>query len=1150
MMSLITVREVIVDALGANGRVVVLSANLLSDDLLKDNLLKDNLLMDNLSTACETVGGSLIQPGNRRFAPTAMSVALPRRRAALLRITAALLATTSWVSETQATPETRHPQADGFAICAQAAAARNVVLGVVPGIVPGVVLGRAAGDLDIERVQVSRFGGGSVRLAQAAVDGTKNLQKALEQQRDQLKADDSGAECKSFKDDRAARLEQDLAAALRAVETQTALAAKANDEVVRLRQEAENGAGELQSFLQQERARAGRLEQDLAAARRGVDTQTALAAKASYEAERLKRALESGAGELQESLKQERGRADRLEQDLAAAHHEVETQTALAAKASNESAQSKQAAESGGSDLQKSLQQEHVRADRLEQDLAAARREVETQTALAAKVSAEAAQSKQVAESGGSDPQKSLKQERARADRLEQDLAAARRDVETKTALVLKASDIAARAKQAAESSVGDLQKSLQKEHARADRLEQDVAAARRNAETQMALATKASAEAAQAKQAAESGSSDLQKSLQQERDRADRLEQDLAAARRDVETKTVLVMKASAAAARAKQAAESGSGDLQKSLQQEHDRADKLEQDLAAVRREAETKSALATKASAEAAQVKQAAEAGVGDLQKSLQQEHDRADRLERDLTVARRDVETMSVLVIKVSAAAARAKQAAASSAADLQKSLQQEHVRAGQLEQDLAAARRDVETKAVLMMKASAAAARARRAAEGGAGELQKSLQQERDRADRLAQDLAAARRDVETQTALATKASDEAARAKQAAQSGAGDLQKSLQQERERADRLAQDLTAARRDIETKAALVIKASDAAARAKQAAESGAGELQKSLQQEHDRAGRLAQDLAAARRDVETQAALATKASDEAARARQAAQSGAGDLQKSLQQERERADQLERDLAAARRDVETRTALVLKASAIAAQAKQAAESGAGEFQKSLQQEHDRAGRLEQDLAAARRDAESKTALAAKAGDEVARVKQAAERIVGELQRSLQQERDQRARLEKNLASAEHAKDAPATPEADTAAHTVQDVPDTRAKPGPDQMVVADARAELQLGAADAAEAAGLLVRARALLGQGNIGAARTVLERAVERGSAQASFELAETYDPLILPRWGTYGTRADVTKARDLYAKAEAGGIKEAKERSDALQSAAQ
>ena len=55
--------------------------------------------------------------------------------------------------------------------------------------------------------------------------------------------------------------------------------------------------------------------------------------------------------------------------------------------------------------------------------------------------------------------------------------------------------------------------------------------------------------------------------------------------------------------------------------------------------------------------------------------------------------------------------------------------------------------------------------------------------------------------------------------------------------------------------------------------------------------------------------------------------------------------------------------------------------------------------------------------------------------------------------------------------------------------------------------------AEVAKLMARASALLGQGNIGAARIVLERAAETGSAQASFVLAETYDPAILSAWGT-------------------------------------
>ncbi len=91
----------------------------------------------------------------------------------------------------------------------------------------------------------------------------------------------------------------------------------------------------------------------------------------------------------------------------------------------------------------------------------------------------------------------------------------------------------------------------------------------------------------------------------------------------------------------------------------------------------------------------------------------------------------------------------------------------------------------------------------------------------------------------------------------------------------------------------------------------------------------------------------------------------------------------------------------------------------------------------------------------------------------------------------------------------------------------------------------AQDSPETTRLMARARALLGQGNIGAARTVLERAADSGSAQASFMLAETYDPIILSTWGTYGTRGEATKAREFYAKAHAAGIQEAKARFDAL-----
>lgn len=89
------------------------------------------------------------------------------------------------------------------------------------------------------------------------------------------------------------------------------------------------------------------------------------------------------------------------------------------------------------------------------------------------------------------------------------------------------------------------------------------------------------------------------------------------------------------------------------------------------------------------------------------------------------------------------------------------------------------------------------------------------------------------------------------------------------------------------------------------------------------------------------------------------------------------------------------------------------------------------------------------------------------------------------------------------------------------------------------------DPSEDGRLVAYARLLLGRGDIGSARIVLQRAAEMGNAEASFALAETYDPLILSKWGTYGTHGDASRALDLYARALAGGIKEAKERSDAL-----
>jgi len=86
---------------------------------------------------------------------------------------------------------------------------------------------------------------------------------------------------------------------------------------------------------------------------------------------------------------------------------------------------------------------------------------------------------------------------------------------------------------------------------------------------------------------------------------------------------------------------------------------------------------------------------------------------------------------------------------------------------------------------------------------------------------------------------------------------------------------------------------------------------------------------------------------------------------------------------------------------------------------------------------------------------------------------------------------------------------------------------------------------EASRLLARANGLLLQGSITEARIVLDRAAEMGSAQASFVIAETYDPHILSNWKTVGTRPNVAAAREFYLKAAAGGVVEAKNRLESL-----
>ncbi|SHL05236.1 hypothetical protein SAMN05444159_4869 [Bradyrhizobium lablabi] len=433
-----------------------------------------------------------------------------------------------------------------------------------------------------------------------------------------------------------------------------------------------------------------------------------------------------------------------------------------------------------------------------------------------------------------------------------------------------------------------------------------------------------------------------------------------------------------------------------------------------------------------------------------------------------------------------------------------------------------------------------AAAVKQAVAASVPDAQQSLGKEQ-RAEALAKELAEARHTIDglnlqLRTEAATSAQllerehgkaaalvQEATAARQELAASAGQHRHAVEEERARSVALASELAMARREIETNAALLNKARDDAAQFKQSGEKTTAELQK----ERDRAEASSRELAIARREIETNVAL-NKARDYAAQFKQAGENTAAELQ----QERDRAEASSRELAIARREIETNAALLNEARDDAAQFKQTSERVTAE----LQQEHDRVEALASELAKARREVETQAAQLRKADGEAAQLRQAAASATAELQQSLQQERNRAEAMARDLEATRRTLDGRAAPEHAANSQSAEVTP------------AAEATATVQPATTEpqgSPEAARLIARASALLGQENIGAARIVLERAAEMGSAQASFMLAETYDPIILSAWGTYGTRGEASKAREFYAKAQAGGIQEAKDRFSAL-----
>jgi hypothetical protein len=505
----------------------------------------------------------------------------------------------------------------------------------------------------------------------------------------------------------------------------------------------------------------------------------------------------------------------------------------------------------------------------------------------------------------------------------------------------------------------------------------------------------------------------------------------------------------------------------------------------------------------------VKPTAEAPTGEARQLLETEQ-RTGVLANGLAEDRRALDWLDP---QLQAQATAAAQEQAASDAQHRQALDEERARGTALANELATAQREIEAQAALLHKATEDATHLKqeKATKGA-----QSLEQERRRAAALAQEVATARQELTASAAQHRRALDE---------------------ERARSVALASELATAHREIEAQAAQLRNANDEAnqlteAEAAKSAQALGDERQKTveivqeaaaarveltastgqhrqaLDQERAHSAGLMNELVAAQRTIETQAAQLRKTKDEIGQKQAEAETSA----QLLEEERQRMAVLVQEAGAARNELAASTA---------------------HHRKVLDEERARRAALWSELATAQREIEMQAAQLRRATEEAGQLRQAADSATAELRQSLQKEHDRTEATARDFARV--------TVGARITAEPAASIPISI----PVQAVEVAAVAQPAPGPQGNPDATRLVARASALLGQGDIGGARTVLERAAEAGSAQASFMLAETYDPGILSAWGTHGTRGEVTKARELYAMAHAGGIQEAKDRFDAL-----
>ena len=527
---------------------------------------------------------------------------------------------------------------------------------------------------------------------------------------------------------------------------------------------------------------------------------------------------------------------------------------------------------------------------------------------------------------------------------------------------------------------------------------------------------------------------------------------------------------------------------------------------------------------------------------LKQALRQEQERANKLARDVTTARREAESQAALIREASEAAGRDKEASERALVGLRQALQLELAKAEKLAGQLVEAQRNGAAQAALTRKTIDDATRAEAERERVIGELRQALKQQEDQTAQI-------RREVEGKAAQAKQANVRTAE------------QLALKQEQDKAEKLGVELATARSEGESQAAILRSARDEATRIKEASARATDELRQALQQAQDKAEKLTGELAMTRREVEAQTAVAQSANDEARRAADRSKRSAEEQSQALREAQGKAEKLAAELAAARREVQSQESAASSAKDQATGVKEAAERSADDQRRALQQERNKTEKLTAELAEARSSLEAQTK--AKAAEEAARDSQLAA-LRQELQKakaeatvareSLEAERTRTQRVEQQLTSIQEST-GPRASRSPAAATTVgqPSIAASSAPEAPTKAPTEDVQQPTNMATRPSTnleqgspQAVRLIARANLLLEQGNIGAARNMLDRAADMGSKEALFWLAETYDPLLLSARQTIGTQSDIAKARELYGKALAGGVSQAKARLEALQ----